>query len=84
MCGDLWDLKVGHVVCHMLGFSQALDITKNAKVMYGEGKGRVWLSKVDCRGNETNLVSCKHLVQEKGGCSHGNIAGVVCKPAGRG
>ena len=78
VCDDLWDIADAEVVCKEMGFSGAVEA--QGRAYFGQGKGDIWLDDVECRGNETHLVSCN----SKGwgphpGCSHGEDAGVVCK-----
>ena len=48
-------------------------------VPYGQGKGTIWLSKVDCTGTEAELTDCKHEKWgEKGKCTHMDDVGIEC------
>ena len=51
-----WDNKDGDVVCRMLGLPPASSTPRGA--LFGQGSGIVWLSHVDCSGNETSLRFC--------------------------
>ena len=73
MCGDDWDLKDGHVVCRMLGYEYALQVTRGGR--YVKTKGYILLSSVRCTGIESNVISCPH---ETGLCRDNDGAGVVC------
>ncbi len=50
VCDTDWDLKDASVVCKMLGYRAAKEATRKAS--FGEGKGRVFLTNVDCTGLE--------------------------------
>lgn len=81
VCDDGWDLADANVVCRQLGFEGALKATKLAA--FGEGTGNIWMSHVQCTGNESALRECKH--RGVGGhffCGHYEDAGVVCNYAG--
>ncbi|XP_078356152.1 uncharacterized protein LOC144640962 [Oculina patagonica] len=73
-----WDNKDGNVVCRMLGLPPASGTPHGA--LFGQGSGIVWLSHVDCLGNETSLAMCGNY----GGwgtdssTEHANDAGVIC------
>lgn len=42
---------------------------------FGRGVGPKYISKVNCVGNETDILTCPF---EKLSCSHENDAGVIC------
>ena len=76
VCDDSWDINDAHVVCRMLGFPKALQANVRAK--YGRGRGKIWLSKVKCSGNEANIAKCSHDRWGKHFCYHSRDAGVKC------
>lgn len=82
-----WDNNDGDVVCRMLGLPPATGTPRGA--MFGQGSGIVWLSHVDCFGNETSLASCgNHGGWGTGDLyssgEHTNDAGVICgDPVGK-
>ena len=79
ICDHDWDLVDAKVACRMLGFSGALRAVDNA--FYGRGNGSVWLDNVECTGNETSLLNCRHrrIGRVDYSCrDHHNDAGVVC------
>ncbi|KAJ8032576.1 hypothetical protein HOLleu_26136 [Holothuria leucospilota] len=39
----------------------------------------VWMSNVQCRGNETSISTCRHERLKEGNCSIGKYAGVTCE-----
>ena len=80
VCDDSWDINDAHVVCRMLGFPEALQATKKAK--YGQGTGKIWLSRVNCTGNENSLVLCSHSSWGSQNCNHSEDAGVICSMKG--
>ena len=73
VCGDGWDLKDGHVVCRMLGYEYALQVSRGGR--YGKNNSYVLLNSLRCTGIENNIISCPHGT---GRCSDNNGAGVVC------
>ena len=45
---------------------------------FTNGAGQIWLSKVQCRGNETRLTDCTHTAFGVHSCTHVEDAGVRC------
>ncbi|RDD41199.1 Deleted in malignant brain tumors 1 protein [Trichoplax sp. H2] len=76
ICDDGWDLTDAMVVCRQLGFTNA--IGKGCCGQFGFGTGQIWLSKVNCYGNEGSLSTCNLNWGSTGNCSHRNDAGVIC------
>lgn len=80
VCGSNWDLKNGRVICRMLGYSHVLAADGGEE--YGRGNGPIWLSKVQCTGNEESIVTCSHQGWGVHDCSQDNEAWVVCSNSG--
>ena len=78
VCDDSWDSRDGDVVCRALGFPGAKEVRFAA--YYGEGTGRILLDEVNCKGDESRLLDCVHSGMSRHDCSHGEDAGVECKP----
>ncbi|XP_029335067.1 soluble scavenger receptor cysteine-rich domain-containing protein SSC5D [Mus caroli] len=76
VCDDGWDLRDAEVACRVLGCGGALAAPGGA--FFGEGTGPVWLSELNCRGNEGQLGICPHRGWKAHICSHEEDAGVVC------
>ncbi|XP_055956391.1 deleted in malignant brain tumors 1 protein [Patella vulgata] len=57
VCDYYWDNREAGVMCRQLGFSDGYAIS-NAH--YGQGTGPIWLSKLRCKGTETELHKCPH------------------------
>ena len=47
---------------------------------FGRGTGRIWLSNVQCMGNERRLSNCTTIFNGTSSCSHAQDAGVRCQP----
>ncbi|KAL6460133.1 hypothetical protein MHYP_G00318920 [Metynnis hypsauchen] len=71
VCDDLWDIRDAQVVCRQLGCGSALSAPLDA------GKGKIWLNRVKCRGNEIHLWDCPHSLKDHTDCRQ--HAGVTCK-----
>ena len=74
ICDDGWDIEAAHVACRQLGFSRAFQATQSNQATSDDFS----LDEVKCRGNESSLLDCGHLVQRKENCNSGEAAGVVC------
>ena len=76
ICSRNWDRNDADVVCHQLGYNGALYIES-----YGAGTGPVYLTNIQCIGNESTLLDCPsdgwNMVTDD--ClDHSLDAGVVC------
>ena len=83
ICENDWDLQDAHVVCRQLGYNGALSAPR--LVVYGGGKGPVWLNRMQCEGNETSVSQCSHAGwgEDYSYCWYYH-AGVVCRrPKGK-
>ena len=83
VCGCL-DITDATVVCHQLGYADAVRAACHAE--FGEGTGPVWLTSVSCSGFENSLDECRSNDGSRWGhsgrylidCQHRYDAGVVC------
>jgi len=77
VCDPYWGIRDAEVVCRQLGYSYALNATRDA--YFGQGTGEIYIALVDCRGNETELAYCPSLpLGDVFYCAHPDDAGVVC------
>lgn len=55
---NFWDLVDARVVCQQLGYQTAIIELDN----YFDGfeSGQIWMSHVQCTGNEISISTCKH------------------------
>lgn len=54
-----------------------VDAVAHSYARFGPGSGPIFLDNVQCRGNETSLVSCTHSTTHN--CFHFEDAGVTCQ-----
>ena len=76
VCHTGFGIEEARVVCRQLGFPGA--IRPLADSQFTSGGGLIWLSSLECIGNETTLSECTQETWGGGGCSHSNEAGVEC------
>ena len=76
VCDDGWDTADATVVCKQLGFHSPARTRISA--IYGQGTGPIWLSRVSCFGNESNLFECAQLNISTKNCTHSDDAAVEC------
>ncbi|XP_077975576.1 scavenger receptor cysteine-rich type 1 protein M130-like [Styela clava] len=83
ICNDSWDEEDARVICRMLGFGPPTfwsPVQNNVTypLVYGQGKGKIWLDDTKCKGNELSIVSCETTDWEKHNCYHHEDVGVTC------
>ncbi|CAI5683599.1 unnamed protein product [Oreochromis niloticus] len=76
VCDDDWDLRDAEVVCRAMDCGTAHSTKSNA--FFGEGQEAIWLSHVNCLGNETSFGHCSYRPFGRLFCSHSEDAGVIC------
>ena len=76
ICDDNWDIQDARVVCHQLGYPDAVAAPLSA--YYGEGTGPILLDNVKCHGNESDIFACVHNGIGSHNCDHDQDASVEC------
>ncbi|KAJ8035483.1 Neurotrypsin [Holothuria leucospilota] len=77
---DPWDNNDASVVCRQLGYTFGGVAHESAH--FGQGSGPIWLDKIECIGNEDNLLSCFHQ-NDTSEDSHSKDVGVACNGKGK-
>lgn len=78
VCGDEWDDTDAEVVCRQLGIGGVAKAWTGAR--FGQGSGPVYLTAVECTGNELALEQCPQSSWGPHHCEHTQEAGVSCHP----
>ena len=73
VCDDAWSDANAKVSCKQLGLAGGV-----ATWRVGGGSGPIWMHRVRCLGNETNLGHCEFRGWGAHNCSHVEDAGVEC------
>uniref|UniRef100_A0A8C1ZFJ9 SRCR domain-containing protein n=1 Tax=Cyprinus carpio TaxID=7962 RepID=A0A8C1ZFJ9_CYPCA len=73
VCGQSWDIDDAAVVCRQLGCGRA--VIADGQSLFGV-RGNVWLSEVNCKGNESSITQCSQ--RNGNNCPQSNEAGVIC------
>ena len=76
VCDDNWDIEDARVVCHQLGYPDAVVALLSAR--YDQGTGPIWFSNVQCLGNELDLFTCAHFGIGHHNCKHDRDTSVEC------
>ncbi|XP_028407269.1 scavenger receptor cysteine-rich domain superfamily protein-like [Dendronephthya gigantea] len=79
ICDDGWDINNARVICRQLGYRDVVRTLQRNEVP--SGSGQIWLSCVNCTGNEQNITNCSHGGWGNHRCSHDKDAGVECTNA---
>ncbi|XP_071486552.1 scavenger receptor cysteine-rich domain-containing protein DMBT1-like [Diadema antillarum] len=77
VCDGDWDVDDAAVVCQQLGFGPAVEATGGAR--FGQGRGPIVLSGVECDGSEASIMECEHNQLGVSNCKHDDDAGVICR-----
>lgn len=76
VCGELWDLVDANVLCRLLGYNEALAYYQN--ITFKQSNNTLWLTDVQCVGNESSLFHCVNSGWGKRTCNEGLAAGATC------
>ena len=76
ICDYYWSVWEARVVCHQLGYPDAVAVLLYA--YYGEGTGPIWLNDVWCLGSEPDIFTCSHNEIGYHYCFHSEDISVKC------
>nr|XP_034333604.1 scavenger receptor cysteine-rich type 1 protein M130-like isoform X7 [Crassostrea gigas] len=77
VCDTHWGDQEARVVCENLGYFGHHAIPRQSS-FFGGGNGSILMADVQCEGNVSSLLDCRHQVAIPTNCSHKNDAGVSC------
>lgn len=80
VCDNRWDLDDANVVCHQLGYPDAVSAPRDSQ--FGEGTGVIWINNVQCTGREDSLSKCSHSGWGEANCWHNDVASAICSKPG--
>ena len=78
VCDDGFDLEEAHVICREAGFPLGASRALIGSV-FGKGEGDILLDELNCKGNESSILSCNFDPWQTHDCSEAEWAGVDCK-----
>ena len=77
VCDKNWTNNNTQVVCQQLGYEHSWASTD---LNVAAGKGPIIMEKVNCDGDEANLLACSHNGFGNHNCGHVEDVGVTCFP----
>ncbi|XP_061193442.1 deleted in malignant brain tumors 1 protein-like [Saccostrea echinata] len=78
VCNNVWDRDDANVTCRGLGYSGGIPALSSSSSVFGETKGQMVVSNINCNGNEDSLIKCVRSISRSTVCNNGRHAGVVC------
>ena len=76
----LWLVKMISLVIFVTAYALGATALTSG---FNYGSGQFWLSNVQCVGNETRLIDCRHSFQGTNYNCRYRYAGVTCPPIGK-
>ena len=76
ICHDNWSGSDAQVVCQSLGYDRT-NATALTHAFYGTSSGPIYLSSLQCMGDELSLANC-YFSQDTQNCNNDDVAGVSC------
>ena len=77
VCDKNWTYSNAQVVCRQLGYKHSLGVTD---LNVAAGNGPILMEKINCSGDEANLLACSHNGFGNHNCGHVEDVGVTCLP----
>lgn len=77
ICDDHADNRDATVICRQLGY-HGQGYMHTCGTRCGGAGSNIWLSDLQCRGNESNLRSCSISAWGRHNCGHNEDIGVCC------
>lgn len=75
VCRNYWNVNAANVLCRQLGYYGTASVAR-----FGPGPDNepIWLTKVNCTGEENFITECSHNPWGHVYCRHRGDAGVTC------
>ena len=77
VCRRGFTIDTADIVCLQLGFTSGA-ASFNVSGPSGSENSTIWLSNINCAGNESNLAECSHSYWGQTGCSHDEDVTIAC------
>ncbi|XP_062608301.1 deleted in malignant brain tumors 1 protein-like [Saccostrea cucullata] len=78
VCNNMWDTNDANVTCRGLGYSGGIPALSSSSSVFGETKGQMAVTNINCNGYEDSLIKCARSISRTNVCNNGRHAGVVC------
>ena len=75
ICQNYWNVNAAIVLCRQLGY---YGNASTARFGPGADEQPIWLTKVNCTGEEKFITDCSHKPWGRVYCHHHGDAGVTC------
>ena len=76
ICDENWDILNARVVCHQLGYPDAVAALTSAR--YDQSTALILIENMQCLGNESDFFACAHSGISDHTCEHDQYAVVEC------
>ena len=76
ICDETWNILDAKVVCHQLGYPDAVVAPLSAHD--SGGSKPIWLDSIQCLGDELDLFACEHNGIHHHSCRHDKAASAEC------
>ena len=75
ICSQNFGYQEAKVICKQLGYRYSTDFG----TQYTKGTGPIWLSNLQCTGEESSIAICRNSGWGINNCTHNQDVGVICR-----
>ena len=79
VCRREFTMQSANAACKQLGYLRGAKNFTDATT-YGPSNSTIWLSRLRCDGNESNIAACSHSYWGKTACTHAEDVSIICDP----